>query len=313
MAHTKTPTRLTSLDVLHVFLSVAESGGFTASANKLNIPVATVSRKIAQLERELRVTLFVRNTRNVRLSPEGEVFYAQVAPALSNVQDAINQLSHDVQALSGVIRITAPSDLVNQHLTAVFARFLRLNPDVSLHFHLNTDIMNLVSEHIDLAIRAGALADSGLYARHLFDVRLKLFATPEYLAAMPAIMEPAQLLDCNLLTLKTIHTLSFQRAGIAHKIPIKTQTGNVQANEMNTLIAFCIAGTGVALLPDVSVRSYVAQGQLVEILPDCIFDAVPIHALTPEKNPPARVRRLIEHLKEQQDAAYFINQNKSQR
>ena len=313
MAHTKTPTQLTSLDVLHVFLSVAESGGFTASANKLNIPVATVSRKIAQLERELRVTLFVRNTRNVRLSPEGEVFYAQVAPALSNVQDAINQLSHDVQALSGVIRITAPSDLVNQHLTAVFARFLRLNPDVSLHFYLNTDIMNLVSEHIDLAIRAGALADSGLYARHLFDVRLKLFATPEYLAAMPAISDPAQLSNCNLLTLKAMRTLNFQRAGIAHKIPIKAQTGNLQANEMNTLIAFCIAGTGVALLPDVSVRSYVAQGQLVEVLPDCIFDAVPIHALTPEKNPPARVRRLIEHLKEQQDAAYFINQNKSQR
>ena len=313
MAHTKTPTQLTSLDVLHVFLSVAESGGFTASANKLNIPVATVSRKIAQLERELRVTLFVRNTRNVRLSPEGEAFYAQVAPALSNVQDAINQLSHDVQALSGVIRITAPSDLVNQHLTAVFARFLRLNPDVSLHFYLNTDIMNLVSEHIDLAIRAGALADSGLYARHLFDVRLKLFATPEYLAAMPAISDPAQLSNCNLLTLKAMRTLNFQRAGIAHKIPIKAQTGNLQANEMNTLIAFCIAGTGVALLPDVSVRSYVAQGQLVEVLPDCIFDAVPIHALTPEKNPPARVRRLIEHLKEQQDAAYFINQNKSQR
>ena len=68
---------------------------------------------------------------------------------------------------------------------------------------------------------------------------------------------------------------------------------------MNTLIAFCIAGTGVALLPDVSVRSYVTQGQLVEVLPDCIFDAVPIHALTPEKNPPARVRRLIEFLKAQ--------------
>ena len=299
MAHTKTPTQLTSLDVLHVFLSVAESGGFTASANKLNIPVATVSRKIAQLERELRVTLFVRNTRNVRLSPEGEVFYAQVAPALSNVQDAINQLSHDVQALSGVIRITAPSDLVNQHLTAVFARFLRLNPDVSLHFYLNTDIMNLVSEHIDLAIRAGALADSSLYARHLFDVRLKLFATPEYLAAMPAISDPAQLSNCNLLTLKAMRTLNFQRAGIAHKIPIKAQTGNLQANEMNTLITFCIAGTGVALLPDVSVRSYATQGQLVEVLPDCLFDDVPIHALTSEKNPPARVRRLIEFLREQ--------------
>ena len=299
MKHTQSPAQLTSLDVLQLFLSVAESGGFTAAANTLNIPVATVSRKIAQLERELRVTLFVRNTRNVRLSPEGEAFYAQVAPALSNVQDAINQLSHGVQELSGIIRITAPSDLVNQHLTAVFARFLRLNPDVSLHFHLNTDVMNLVSEHIDLAIRAGQLADSGLYARHLFDVRLKLFATPEYLAAMPAIIEPAQLSDCNLLTLKSIRTLSFERAGVAYKIPIKNQTGNVQANEMNTLIAFCSAGTGVALLPDVSVHSLVAQRQLVEVLPDCVFEAVPIHALTPEKTPPARVRRLIEYLKEQ--------------
>ena len=97
MKHTPPLAQLTSLDVLQLFLSVAESGGFTATANKLNMPVATVSRKIAQLERGLRVTLFVRNTRNVRLSPEGEAFYAQVAPALSNVQDAINQLSHGVQ------------------------------------------------------------------------------------------------------------------------------------------------------------------------------------------------------------------------
>ena len=93
--------------------------------------------------------------------------------------------------------------------------------------------------------------------------------------------------------------MSFERAGVAYKIPIKNQTGNVQANEMNTLIAFCSAGTGVALLPDVSVHSLVAQRQLVEVLPDCVFEAVPIHALTPEKTPPARVRRLIEYLKEQ--------------
>ena len=298
MKPTTHPTKSTSLDALNLFLTVAESGGFTAAADKLSIPVATVSRKIAQLERELRINLFVRNTRNVRLSPEGEALYVQLAPALSSVQEAINQLGNEAQQIHGSIRITAPSDLVNTYLTAAFARFLRLNPDISLHFHLNTEVMDLVSEPIDLAIRAGALADSGLYARHLFDTRLRLFAAPEYLASMPAITEPAQLSDCNLLTLKSMRTLSFQRGGQTLKLPIKNQTGNVQANEMNTLIAFCSAGTGVALLPDVSVRAQVAAGLLVELLPDCVFVSVPVHALTTEKNPPARVRRLIEFLKE---------------
>lgn len=291
-----------SLDTLNLFAAVAESGSFTGAAEKLSIPTATLSRKITQLERELRVQLFVRNTRNVRLSPDGEAFYAQILPALAQIGAAVEQLAdttEQVHGIHGTIRLTAPVDFANYFLVEPFAQFLQHNPDIELQLLLNTDMMNLVSEQLDLAIRIGRLADSGLYARHLFDLRLQLYAAPDYLAGLPTITTPDQLSLCNVLLLKRNRITRTLHFSYRNQPCTQAVRGNLCASDMSALISFCIAGTGVALLPQNSVQRAVTQGKLIPILPDCLFTTEPVHALTPEKNPPARVRRLIESLKEQ--------------
>ena len=141
-----------SLDNLQLFIAVADAGGFSRAADRLDLPVATLSRKIALLEKELNVPLFKRNTRNVSLTPAGEAFYAQLVPALDAVQSAVNDLSDAANSIQGVIRITTPADFARLSLAQPLTRFLQLNPHIKIELHLNPSRMDLIKEQIDVAI-----------------------------------------------------------------------------------------------------------------------------------------------------------------
>ena len=286
-----------SLDSLQLFIAVADAGGFSRAADRLDLPVATLSRKIALLEKELNVPLFKRNTRNVSLTPSGEAFYAQLVPALDAVQSAVNDLSDAASSIQGVIRITTPADFARLNLAQPLTHFLQLNPHIKIELHLNHNRMDLIKEQIDVAIRIGELADSNLYASHLFDMSNKLYATPSYLASLPAITHPEDLKNCNVVQLKT----NVQRTHLTlingNQIIEQPVHGNLQANDMGVVISLCAAGAGVVMAPEILVQNEINNGTFTQILPDWHSPVFPIHALTTARNPPARVKHLIEFLK----------------
>ncbi len=293
-------TELPPLDLIHVFLTVAEVGGFTRAAEQLNLPVASVSRKISKLERTVSTVLFKRNTRRVSLTGAGEEFYERVAPALRSVQDALTCLTDANAQLRGTIRITTPADFAGRALAPLLTKFLQLYPDISVQLDLSMRVVDLISEQVDLAIRIGHLSDSNLYARFLFNNQLKLFASPSCLAALPPIRTPEDLSQHNLLYLKLGPAqrkikLETVLTSEPQSVLIATQS-NLQMNDMNALIHFCETGAGVALLPTMFVQRHVEQGRLCEVLPEWWSDTIPVHAVTTSRNPPARVRRLIEFL-----------------
>lgn len=286
-----------SLDSLQLFLAVADAGGFSRAAERLDLPVATLSRKIALLEKELSVPLFKRNTRNVTLTPAGEEFYTQLVPALGAVQSAVNDLSNAATSLQGVIRITTPSDFARLSLAKPLAQFVQLNPHIRVELHLSSSRVDLVKEHIDLAIRIGELADSNLFAWHLFEMSSKLFATPSYLASLPAIETPDDLKHCNMIHLKTNinrNHLTLIKGDETVEQPIQ---GNLQANDMGVIIALCSADAGVAMIPEMLVHQETTEKLLSPILSDWHSSSIPVHAVTTARNPPARVKHLIEFLK----------------
>lgn len=286
-----------SLDNLQLFIAVADAGGFSRAADRLDLPVATLSRKIALLEKELNVPLFKRNTRNVSLTPAGEEFYAQLVPALDAVQSAVNDLSNAASSIQGVIRITTPADFARLSLAQPLTQFVQLNPHIKIELHLNSTRMDLIKEHIDVAIRIGELADSNLYASHLFDMTSKLYATPSYLASLPAIAHPNDLKHCNFVQLKT--NVQHTHVTLINKGQIIEQaiSGNLQANDMGVVIGLGAAGAGVIMAPEILVQCEVNNGTFTQILPDWHSPSLPIHALTTARNPPARVKHLIDFLK----------------
>lgn len=287
-----------SLDNLQLFIAVAEAGGFSRASERLDLPVATLSRRVAQLEKELNVPLFKRNTRNVSLTPAGEAFYAQLMPALESVQSAINDLSAAAASLQGLIRLTSAADFVQHCLAKPLTQFLQLNPDVNLDLKLSAQRMDLVTEQIDLAIRIGTLEDSNLFAWHLFDMPLKLFATPSYLASIHQLQHPDDLGTCNFIRLRTNKNRSESVLTNKKQRITYNPHSNLTVNDMGAAIALCEAGAGIAVLPEPFVQMQLANGSLLPVLP--AWQSLPstVHALTTARNPPARVKHLIEFLKQ---------------
>ncbi|MGL4767455.1 MAG: LysR substrate-binding domain-containing protein [Formosimonas sp.] len=286
-----------SLDNLQLFIAVADAGGFSRAAERLDLPVATLSRRIAQLEKELNVPLLKRNTRNVSLTPAGEAFYAQLMPALESVQSAINELSNAATSLHGTIRLTSAADFTQHCLAASLTQFMQRNPEIKLDLNLTHQRLDLVTEQIDVAIRIGALPDSNLFAWHLLDMSAHLFASPDYLAALPPIQQPEDLAACNFIHLRTSgdwRDLHLQSGARRITPPL---TSNLVANDMGVVISLCEAGAGVACIAPLLVNKQQCRRTLVQILPDWQTPAVPVHAVTAMRNPPARVRMLIDFLK----------------
>lgn len=287
-----------SLDSLSLFIAVADAGGFSRAADVLDLPVATLSRKIAALEKSLNIPLFKRNTRNVSLTAAGEAFYAQLTPALAAVQGAVSELTDSSASLFGLIRVTTPADFARHSLVPSLASFLRLNPDVKMELKLSSSRTDLVKENVDLAIRIGVLEDSSLIAWHLFDMPLKLYAAPCYIASLPRIQQPENLKNCNFICLKTdigIHPVSLQSDGKRFEM---TPNANINANDMGVVISLCVEGAGVALMPEMFVQQEINDGKLTPVLPDWQSVAIPINAVTTARNPPARIKRLIDYLKQ---------------
>jgi len=290
-----------SLDNLYLFIAVADAGGFSRAAERLDLPVATLSRRIAALEKELNIPLFKRNTRNVSLTTAGEEFYASLVPALESVQSAMNELSNSAARIEGHIRLTTPADFARLCLSKPLSQFLSLNPHVRLDLNLNSHRMDLVKEHVDLAIRIGHLSDSALYATHLFDMPLKLYASPSYLASLPCIQTPEDLKHCNLIRLRTNgdSPVGLLRLEKGKQTVEQTLQGNLTANDMGVVISLTEAAAGIALIPEAFISNQVASGTLVNVLPDWRSIKTPVHAVTTARNPPARVKALVAYLKEQ--------------
>jgi DNA-binding transcriptional LysR family regulator len=161
--------------------------------------------------------------------------------------------------------------------------------------------MDLVKEHVDLAIRIGHLSDSALYATYLFDMPLKLYASPSYLASLPRIQIPEDLKHCNLIRLKTNgnSNVGLLRLQKDKQTVEQTLQGNLSANDMGVVISLTESAAGIALIHEAFVASQVANGILVNVLPDWRSIKIPVHAVTTSRNPSARVKALIAYLKEQ--------------
>lgn len=285
-----------SLDDLSLFIAVANTNSFSQAAEHLDIPVATLSRRITLLEKEINMTLLQRNTRHVGLTPAGEDFYIQLIPALDAVKLAVSNLSDKSAELHGAIRLSCAEDFATHCLATPLAQFAQTNPKVTINLELSSHYIDLVASRVDLAIRIGHLADSALYARHLFDMPLKLYATPSYLACIKSIKHPNDLKLCNFIQLKTNKHkpyLNLIHQGSAENYHIE---GNLTANSMSMIVSLCQANAGIALIPELFIQNQLEAKILVPVLPEWSTPSSPIHIVTAAKKLPTRVQLLIEHL-----------------
>lgn len=166
---------------IELFCRAAESNSFTAAAGVLGLTPAAVSRSVARLEARLGVRLFVRTTRQIRLTDDGRMYFEQCRQALAQIAEASRAVAGQQSVASGLLRISAPTTYAHYRLFPLLPRFAAAFAKVQIEISVSNRNIDFVEEGFDLAIRAGTPRDSQLVARKLEDATLGVFASPDYL------------------------------------------------------------------------------------------------------------------------------------
>ena len=163
---------------MSAFVAVVEAGGFSAASRKLGMPLATISRKVSELEEQLRAQLLVRSTRKVALTEAGTQYFETCRRLLEDLAEAERQASGEYSAPKGGLTVSAPVVFGRLYLAPIVIAFLKAYPDVDVELRLSDTIVNLIEEHTDIALRIGQLPDSGLMAVRAGQIRHVVCASP---------------------------------------------------------------------------------------------------------------------------------------
>jgi DNA-binding transcriptional LysR family regulator len=181
------------LAAMETFVCVVETGSFSAAARRLNIGQPAVSKTIAHLEKRLAVSLLLRSTRGLTPTEAGLAFFERAKRALEEADEADNAARGSASGLSGSLRISAAVTFGRLHIVPQLGPFLDQHPQLNIDLMLDDRNINLVEEGIDIALRMGALTDSGLTARKIADCRRVVLGTPTYFAKYGEPACPAEL------------------------------------------------------------------------------------------------------------------------
>jgi DNA-binding transcriptional LysR family regulator len=290
---------LDTLESMRVFVRVVETGGFAAAARSLHLSPAMVTKHVAHLEARTGARLLNRTTRQVHTTAVGQAYFERCVTILAGVEDAETEAGAEAAAPRGTLRITAPVEFGNDHLSAVAAEFLSRHPEVDLVLDFSNRRIDLVQEGYDLAIRVAREMDTALAGRRLASSRFHVVASPSHVArnGRPATPEDLAGHPCLVFGFPAPWTSwSFQRDGRATTVRV---TPRVTATSSAALLQAACAGVGISLLPSFVCGAALARGELVSLFPEFDLGVLGVYALFPHRTLlPVRVRLFMDLLVE---------------
>jgi DNA-binding transcriptional LysR family regulator len=256
---------MTPITDLEIFARVALAGNMSAAGRDMGLSPAVVSKRLSHMEERLGARLFQRTTRQLKLTEMGEGFYKRVVQILKDIDEAEAYVSQLSEKVGGILRITAPIGFSRKHIGPFLPDFMRQYPDLSVEINLRDDIVDIVGESMDLAIRIAELDDSSLVARKLAPCRRVICASPEYLQQRGAPKTLADLADHDCLSLgfQNVWRLTGPDGPTAIKI-----TPKLRSNSGEVLHEAQLGGMGIALRSTWEVSDDLKSGKLSVILPE---------------------------------------------
>ena len=281
-----------------VLAAIAEGGSFARAGEMLGLSRSGISRAVSRLEARVGVRLLDRTTRAVALTDEGRRLYAEVAPLLSGIEDAVTVTTGSAVAVRGRLRVNVDAFFARLLFTPHIPEFLARYPDLSLELVARDQLGDLVGEGFDIAVRFGTPPVSSLVSTKLLDTRTVTVASPAYLKRYGEPVVPADLASHACIQVRDsstgqpIEQWQFRRGD--EVVAIST-SGRLMVTEFGTLLGACLQGVGIARVKAIGVRHLIEQGALVELLPDWLGDTFPLYALYPSRHlPAAKVRAFID-------------------
>jgi DNA-binding transcriptional LysR family regulator len=285
------------LEAMTILVAVVETGSFTAAGKRLSVPLPTVSRKLAELEEHLGTRLLTRSTRRLALTEAGAGYVAACKRVLEEIGDAERKASGEYVAPKGELVLTAPIVFGRLHVIPIIAEFLAAYPDIDIRLILSDRNAQLLDDHIDLAVRIGALRDSSMIAVQVGSVRRVVCASPEYLAAHSV---PKSLADLSGLSCITFDALGSAKSwAFANKagrsdrvVPVRSR---LSVNTAEAALDAAIAGAGVTRVLSYQAAKAVEEGKLQIVLEPFEPSPVPISLIhTAQGLLPLKTRSFID-------------------
>jgi len=280
------------------FVRAAEARSFAQAARVLDMTASGVGKSIARLEAELGVRLLSRTTRSVTLTDDGAVFFEHCRRLLDDLDAAHNLVSSRGIEAQGRLKISVPMTLGKLYIVPRLPSFIARHPQITLELSLSDRRVSLVDEGIDVAVRIGTLADSGLVARSLWHQQVITIAPPAFVAERPIT---------TIADLSAHRCLQFRMPTTGRERPWLFKVGgapfewrprvSVTFDEGEALVEAVRAGLGVTQAPGYMAQSALERGEVIEVLADHRPDPSPIAALfSSQRNLPARTRAFVDWL-----------------
>jgi len=251
---------------LAIFAAVHDAGSFSAAGRRLKLSTSVVSHHVSKLEAKIGAALFFRSTRSLSLTPEGEAILPAARAMVAGAREALDVLAANNDQLVGALRVTLPAFGDRSPLNRAILRFALEHPMVAVSIHNSDTQMDLVKEGFDLAIRLGVLRDSALKSKRIGTFGRKIVASPEYLAKRPPIKTLADLQGCDFIAMAMLpETISLVCKG--EQVSFQPENVRLEVHSMSAAKAGILEGLGIQHLPDSEVDIEIAEGRLVEVLP----------------------------------------------
>jgi DNA-binding transcriptional LysR family regulator len=285
------------LDAMSIFAATVEAGSFSAASRRLDVPLPTVSRKVADLEAHLKTRLLVRSTRKLSLTEAGAIYLAACKRILDEVGNAERTAAGEYAAPRGDLVVTAPIVFGRLHVLPIVCDFLARFPDINVRLVLSDRNLPLIDDHVDIAVRIGALPDSSLVAARVGSVTQVVCGSPGVLAAHGTPKTPDELaqLPCVLfeaVASSPIWTFAVPAGGRERSVRVRVR---LSVNTAEAAIDAAIAEVGFVRVLSYQAAEAVEQGKLKRILRKFEREPLPVNLVHTGQGPlPLKLRSLLD-------------------
>lgn len=279
-----------------IFATVAETGSFSAAAQKLRLSTSVVSHHISALEETLGITLLYRSTRAISLTDKGLKLLPAAQKMVAAASEGLDEISVEGDTLVGALRVTMPLFAAGSWVENCLFEFGRMHPNVAITLAQTDRQVDLIGEGFDLAVRLGHMPASDLRVRKIGVFERKIVCTPSYLANVGPIKKPQDLHRCEFVVMQSLPD-SFRLHKAQHIFDITPENSRILVDSVTAARHAVLAGLGVQRLPMSEIADDLRDGRLVELLPEWSLPLLDINAVWPAAKQGSKLTaRFLDHM-----------------
>lgn len=282
-----------------VFVAVVKAGTISEATNTLGLSVASVSKYIARVEKEVGVRLLVRSSRGLRLTEEGGTLFEGLEQLLADVEAVISRATESQTEPRGSLRVTSTIGLGRHRIAPLVSRFASLHPGLSVQLYLGDRDLDMFRDNLDVAITIGEPEDTSLVAKRLLRNPCFMCASPKYLKTHPPLKTLADLArhDCLVLDCHGSHRNQWALRDRRRRTQTVAVNGSLVTDNSETLRDWVLKGYGVALKSQWDIKDYLDSGELVRVLPSYAAPDMDFYVVYPSRDfMPAKTRTFIDFI-----------------